>query len=212
MAHAHVADTDYDVAVIGAGFALLVAAGMTLRGRVTDWRRGLIWGASGFLAFSFLPALGLPPPLEATSPCRDPRDPASESAAEQVAAQETTSAAAAEWHGTACSPGRVRGKVALVSNPRAWLEGPGATAIEPRILVAACTDPGWVLLFPQACALLVERGSVLSHVAIVARELGLPMVTELAGLSSLLQNDDWLEIDGGSGLVRRCAGPKPGTW
>lgn len=49
--------------VIGAGFALLVAAGMTLRGRVTDWRRGLIWGASGFLAFSFLPALGLPPEL-----------------------------------------------------------------------------------------------------------------------------------------------------
>ena len=49
--------------VIGAGFALLVAAGMTLRGRSTNWRLGLIWGASGFLAFSFLPALGLPPEL-----------------------------------------------------------------------------------------------------------------------------------------------------
>lgn len=49
--------------VIGAGFALLVAAGMTLRGRTTNWRHGLIWGASGFLAFSFLPALGLPPEL-----------------------------------------------------------------------------------------------------------------------------------------------------
>jgi cobalt transporter subunit CbtA len=49
--------------VIGAGFALLVAAGMTLRGRATNWRHGLIWGASGFLAFSFLPALGLPPEL-----------------------------------------------------------------------------------------------------------------------------------------------------
>lgn len=49
--------------VLGAGFGLLIAAGMTLRGRATDWRRGLIWGASGFLAFSFLPALGLPPEL-----------------------------------------------------------------------------------------------------------------------------------------------------
>lgn len=49
--------------VLGAGFALLIAAGMTLRGRATDWRHGLIWGASGFLAFSFLPALGLPPEL-----------------------------------------------------------------------------------------------------------------------------------------------------
>ncbi|QPN59866.1 phosphoenolpyruvate synthase [Synechococcus sp. CBW1002] len=151
-----------------------------------------------------LPTLDLPPPPKPASPLSDPGD----SAAEQVAA----STAESVWQGTACSPGRVRGKVALVNNPRAWLEGPGATANEPRILVAACTDPGWVLLFPQACALLVERGSVLSHVAIVARELGLPMVTELAGLSSLLQNDDWLEIDGGSGLVRRCAGPEPGTW
>jgi len=49
--------------IIGAGFALLIAAGMTMHGQVTDWRRGLIWGASGFLAFSFLPALGLPPEL-----------------------------------------------------------------------------------------------------------------------------------------------------
>lgn len=49
--------------VLGAGFALLIAAGMTLRGRATDWRKGLIWGASGFLAFSLLPALGLPPEL-----------------------------------------------------------------------------------------------------------------------------------------------------
>lgn len=49
--------------VLGAGFALLIAAGMTLRGRATNWRLGLIWGASGFLAFSFLPALGLPPEL-----------------------------------------------------------------------------------------------------------------------------------------------------
>lgn len=49
--------------VLGSGFALLIAAGMTLRGRATDWRQGLIWGASGFLAFSLLPALGLPPEL-----------------------------------------------------------------------------------------------------------------------------------------------------
>ncbi len=49
--------------VIGAGFGLLLAAGMTIRGRVTDWRQGLVWGAAGYLAFSLLPALGLPPEL-----------------------------------------------------------------------------------------------------------------------------------------------------
>lgn len=49
--------------VIGAGFGLLLAAGMTLIGRVANWRNGLIWGACGYMAFSLLPALGLPPEL-----------------------------------------------------------------------------------------------------------------------------------------------------
>jgi len=49
--------------VIGSGFGLLLAAGIALRGRATDRRQGLVWGAAGFLAFSFLPALGLPPEL-----------------------------------------------------------------------------------------------------------------------------------------------------
>lgn len=49
--------------VIGAGFGLLLAAGMTLNGRSASWRHGLIWGACGYMAFSLLPALGLPPEL-----------------------------------------------------------------------------------------------------------------------------------------------------
>ena len=47
----------------GAGFALLLAAAITVRGREVDWRRGAIWGAGGYLAFSLMPAFGLPPEL-----------------------------------------------------------------------------------------------------------------------------------------------------
>ncbi|MFM7549707.1 MAG: PEP-utilizing enzyme [Cyanobacteriota bacterium] len=72
--------------------------------------------------------------------------------------------------------------------------------------MAPATDPGWVLLFPHTAGLLVERGSVLSHVAIVAREMGLPMVTELVGIASALREGEWLELDGGSGTVRRVSG------
>ena len=65
-------------------------------------------------------------------------------------------------------PGIVRGPVRIVTDP--------ATAdLEQRaILVAEHTDPGWIMVFPVSAGLLVERGSLLSHAAIVARELGIP--------------------------------------
>ena len=44
------------------------------------------------------------------------------------------------------------------------------------VLVCPSTDPGWTPLFMNACALIVERGGVLSHGAIVARDFGIPAV------------------------------------
>jgi cobalt transporter subunit CbtA len=46
----------------GFGYALLVVAGMALRGHL-GWRRGLLWGAGGWLCFACAPAIGLPPEL-----------------------------------------------------------------------------------------------------------------------------------------------------
>ena len=97
----------------------------------------------------------------------------------------------------------MRAPVSLVRDPRQWLDAPRLQRRECPILVANATDPGWVLLFPHAAGLLVERGSVLSHVAIVARELGLPMVTDLAGITASLREGERVEMDGRSGTVRR---------
>jgi len=47
--------------VTGIGFALLLVAGIALRGDEVDGRKGVLWGIGGFAAFSLLPALGLPP-------------------------------------------------------------------------------------------------------------------------------------------------------
>ncbi|QQE67230.1 phosphoenolpyruvate synthase [Leptolyngbya sp. BL0902] len=111
------------------------------------------------------------------------------------------------WQGTGCAPGMVQGRVCLVSHPRQWLQRQGAPKEnqEPQILVATSTDPGWVLLFPHAQGLLVERGSVLSHVAIVARELGLPMVSDLPNVTTLLKEGDWVAVDGRTGRVQRIS-------
>lgn len=47
----------------GIGFALLLAAGLALRGGEVSWREGLFWGLAGFAAFTLSPGLGLPPEL-----------------------------------------------------------------------------------------------------------------------------------------------------
>ncbi len=99
--------------------------------------------------------------------------------------------------GMGCSPGVARGPVRLITDPR------NAVLQKGEILVAERTDPGWVLLFPCASGLLVERGSLLSHSAIVARELGIPAVIAVGGVTRWLKDGDVVELDGSSGEVRR---------
>jgi len=48
--------------LLAIGFALIVSAGMTLRGDA-GWRRGLAWGAAGYFVFFVAPSIGLPPEL-----------------------------------------------------------------------------------------------------------------------------------------------------
>jgi pyruvate,water dikinase len=99
--------------------------------------------------------------------------------------------------GIGCSSGVVRGPVRIVINPHGVQLQPG------EIIVAERTDPGWIMLFPAAAGLIVERGSLLSHSAIVSRELGLPAVVAATGVMQWLRDGDCVELDGSNGLVRR---------
>jgi pyruvate,water dikinase len=98
--------------------------------------------------------------------------------------------------GTGCYPGIVRGVVRVVRDPR------HADLLPGEILVAERTDPGWIMLFPRTAGLLVERGSLLSHSAIVSRELGIPSIVAIHGLTAWLRTGDIVELDGRSGSVR----------
>ena len=106
-----------------------------------------------------------------------------------------------EMKGLGCSPGIVRGPVRIVTDPTNANLTPGA------ILVAEHTDPGWIMVFPSARGVLVERGSLLSHAAIVARELGIPAVVSLPGVTRWLTDGEWVEMDGAAGTVRRVPPP-----
>jgi len=98
--------------------------------------------------------------------------------------------------GIGACPGKVTGRVRVVLDPRGARLEPG------EILVALQTDPGWVVLFPAASGLLVERGSLLSHSAIVSRELRLPCIVSLPRITVTLKTGDLVEMDGSTGSVR----------
>ncbi len=101
--------------------------------------------------------------------------------------------------GLGCCPGVVRGKVRVVTDPRGARLEPG------EILVAERTDPGWIMLFPAASGLLVERGSLLSHSAIVSREMGIPAIVSIAGVTAWLKTGDIVEFDGSTGVVKKLS-------
>jgi pyruvate,water dikinase len=97
--------------------------------------------------------------------------------------------------GVGCSPGIVRARARVVRDPRTDALQPG------EVLVARHTDPGWIALFANASAIAVERGSLLSHSAIVARELGIPCVVGVKGATQWIKSGDEIEVDGGAGTV-----------
>jgi rifampicin phosphotransferase len=101
-----------------------------------------------------------------------------------------------DLRGTGCCPGVVRGPVRVVRDPAS------ATLKAGEVLVAERTDPGWIMLFPAAAGILVERGSLLSHSAIVARELRIPTIVAIAGLTRRLQDGQWVVMDGASGVIQ----------
>ncbi len=97
--------------------------------------------------------------------------------------------------GIGCCPGVVRGKVKVILDPDK------TSTLNGDILVTSSTDPGWVTLFPGASGIITERGSVLSHSAIVSREMGKPCIVGVSGLLKTLKTGDEIQMDGSTGAI-----------
>ncbi len=113
---------------------------------------------------------------------------------------QVTETTAGQLKGIGCCPGRVRAKVRVVRHPSE------VTSMNGDILVTSSTDPGWVTLFPSAAGIIVERGSLLSHSAIVSREMGKPCIVSVTGLLKTLKTGDEIEMDGSTGEIRLLKG------
>ena len=70
------------------------------------------------------------------------------------------------------------------------------------VLVAPQTDPGWATVLFLVKGLVMERGGMLSHGAIIAREFGIPSVVAVDRATERIPQHGQVTVDGDTGHVR----------
>ena len=107
--------------------------------------------------------------------------------------------AAETYTGVGVSAGVATGKARVLLTP---------TDVQPSdrdyILVCPSTDPAWTPLFLHAAGLVMERGGLLSHGAVVAREYGVPAVVNIPNATQRIIDGQMLQVDGNQGIVSIC--------
>ena len=102
---------------------------------------------------------------------------------------------ASTLHGTGASGGVASGPATVLGDVR-----DAARLRRGDVLVTRQTDPGWAPVFGLVSGLVIERGGLLSHGAIVAREFGLPCVIGIEHATDHIRSGQRVMVDGDRGL------------
>ncbi len=98
------------------------------------------------------------------------------------------------------APGRCTGAARVVHDPDDF-----ERVATGDVLVAVYTDPGWTSVLERAAGLVLEAGGVLSHGAIVARELGIPALVGVADATRVIRDGETVVLDTPAGTVTRTS-------
>jgi rifampicin phosphotransferase len=101
-----------------------------------------------------------------------------------------------EMRGTPACGGRGRGRATILSSA-----AEADRLSQGDVLVTRQTDPGWGPVFFLISGLVIERGGMLSHGAIIAREFGIPCVVGVKHAMDRIPSGATLEVNGDSGVV-----------
>ena len=101
-----------------------------------------------------------------------------------------------EFTGIGTSTGSITAEAVVLESPNNSID------VKGKIIVTQTTDPGWVFLLTMAGGIVAEKGSLLSHTAIVSRELGIPAVVAVEHATSVIKTGDIIEINGETGRIQ----------
>ncbi len=82
------------------------------------------------------------------------------------------------------------------------------------VVVCPVTSPAWSVVFPSMGGLVTDTGGILSHPAIIARELGIPAVVGAGNATDVLKDGQRVTVDGHTGIVEFVEGANllDGPW
>lgn len=99
--------------------------------------------------------------------------------------------------GMPASPGKARGKVRVI-----LLHSQFKDFKKGEVLVALQTMVNFVPLMKKSSAIITEFGGMTSHAAVVSRELRVPCIVSVKGVTKILKNGDLVEVDADKGVIR----------
>ena len=99
--------------------------------------------------------------------------------------------------GSTAFPGIARGKVKIVFDPLKTSD-----FNKGDILVTGMTRPDFLGLMKKSAAFITDAGGMLSHAAIVARELKKPCIVGTQIATKVLKNGDIVEVNANNGTVK----------
>jgi len=103
--------------------------------------------------------------------------------------------------GSIAYPGIARGQVRLIINPKK----DSSSFRAGEILVTGMTRSEFLPIMKKAVAFITDAGGILSHAAIVARELKKPCIIGTHIATRLLKNGDLVEVDANSGVINKLS-------
>lgn len=110
-------------------------------------------------------------------------------------------------HGVAASPGIAQGQVRIVTPETiGTIDFPAGS-----ILVCDNTDVRFLPLMKKAAAIITNRGGILSHAAIVSRELHIPCIVDTKTATTTLHDNNIINIDATTGIITNSYVQRPAS-
>jgi phosphohistidine swiveling domain-containing protein len=113
---------------------------------------------------------------------------------------QTSSSDTSVIKGQTGNKGKARGKVKVILNTDDFHK-----MKEGDVLVTTMTTPDFVVLMQKSCAIVTDIGGLLSHAAIISREMGKPCIIGTGSATKTFIDGDQVEVNANEGIVKKLS-------